>query len=182
VSIETHPARRTIPVAGLTLNPFTALTGLGALLVAGADKDDANVMTIGWGMFGTMWGRPTVLTLVRPTRHTWDILARVPDFTVNWMPADRDESLRLCGTLSGRDTDKFAAAHLTATAGIQVGSPILAESVLALECRLIYRSQVDPNNFMDPALQQAYPGHDYHGLFYGEVLAATGTGDLYAGH
>jgi flavin reductase (DIM6/NTAB) family NADH-FMN oxidoreductase RutF len=173
--------RQPIPLDQLKLNPFTALGGLGALLVCGTGVDDANVMTIGWGFFGLIWGRPAVQVLVRPTRHPWSFIERLPDFTVNWLPGDRKAALGLCGSKSGRDLDKFIAAGLTPLPGTTVASPLLAESALALECRILYRDQLDPAKFQAEAIHAAYPLHDYHGLFTGEVLAAFGTTDFLSG-
>lgn len=163
-----------IPVPSLALQSFTAFDTDGILLVAGRGVDDANPMTISWGMFGIMWGRPVMMVMVRPTRHTWSFIAEGADFTANWLPADWREALRLCGSASGRDMDKFAASGLQPVASTQVQSPSLAESVLTLECRVLYRSQVEPASFVEPALQDNYPGRDYHGLFFGEIVAALG--------
>lgn len=41
------------------------------LLAAGSlSKQDHNFMTVGWGSFGVMWGKPFARVVVRPSRHT----------------------------------------------------------------------------------------------------------------
>ena len=165
-----------IAVRNLDLPPFTTFDPNGLLLVCGEDEQHANVMTIGWGMFGIMWSRPVVMVMVRPTRYTWDFITRAPDFTVNWLGQQWTKAVQLCGTVSGRDVNnKFTEAGLHAVRGLQVGSPVIEESVLSLECRVIYRDAVSPERFIDPGLGMLYAAEDYHGLFYGEVVAAVGT-------
>ena len=159
----------------LNLQPFTAFDPEGVLLVSGHDAAKANVMTIGWGAFGIMWGRPVMMVMVRPTRHTWQFITQAPDFTVNWMDEAWTEAMRLCGSASGRDLDKFAAAGMTPGQARFVQSPVISESMLALECRILYRHDLAPEFFKDPALNSVYTAQDYHGLFFGEVVAALGV-------
>ena len=159
----------------LNLQPFTTFDPEGVLLVSGQSVDDANVMTISWGMFGIMWGRPVMMVMVRPTRHTWQFITQAPDFTANWMDEPWTDAIRLCGSSSGRDMNKFAATGMTPSAARSVQSPVIGESILALECRTLYRHDLAPEQFIDPTLTNAYPGRDYHGLFFGEIVTAQGV-------
>ncbi len=161
-----------ITITELALQPFTTFDPDGVLLVVG-DAESANVMTISWGMFGIMWGRPIMMAMVRPVRHSWSFLERSPDFTVNWMHAEWTDALRICGTQSGRDLDKFAATGLTPVPGI-VAAPGIQQSELTLECRTLCHADLKPEQFLDPKLHAMYPSKDYHGLFFGEILAAAG--------
>jgi len=111
--------------------------------------------------------------MVRLTRHTWKFITEAPDFTVNWLPVEMKAALSLCGTKSGREMDKFAAAGLHPVAGSAVKSPIIDESVLALECHTIYRTDLHPEQFLDTFPLKMY-ADDYHGLFFGEIVAAVG--------
>lgn len=167
--------KQIIPIAELGLQPFTNFDPLGALLVCGEGPADANPMTISWGTFGIMWGRPIMMVMVRPVRHTWTFINHLPDFTVNWFGEEWGEALRICGSTSGRDGDKFAATGLTPVASGSVQTPSIKQSILTLECRIIYRDVVKPELFIDPTLEKNYPQQDYHQLFYGEIVAATGV-------
>ena len=79
----------------------------GLLLVTMGADAKANVMTIGWGMMGCIWARPLFIVLVRPSRHTYTRLEQVGDFTVNVPPRELAAAVSHCGTVSGRDHDKF---------------------------------------------------------------------------
>ncbi|MGI6610296.1 MAG: flavin reductase family protein [Limnochordia bacterium] len=173
--------RQAIELNRLDIRPFTAFDPDGLLLVVGPSVDEANVMTIGWGTFGIMWGKPVAMVMVRPTRYTWDFISKATDFTVNWLSDDQREVLQLCGNVSGRDTDKFAAAGLRPVKASSVVSPVLQESILSLECRMLYKDDLHPERFVVPSLQGHYGRRDYHGLFYGEVVVATGTSEFVRG-
>jgi flavin reductase (DIM6/NTAB) family NADH-FMN oxidoreductase RutF len=165
--------RQPIDVRSLALQPFTTFDPSGVLLVAGT-HDAANLMTISWGSFGICWGRPVMMAMVRPTRHTWEFITASRDFTVNWLNADREDALTYCGTVSGRDADKAAVCGLTYVNGGHVDCPILDQAELALECRTLFRTDIRPEQFLEPALLDLYKANDYHGLFFGEIIAAAG--------
>lgn len=166
-------SRESVPIEHLRVEPFTGMEPDGVLLVSGHGVEDANVMTIGWATFGIVWSRPVVMVMVRPTRHTWTFINEVQNFTVNWLSPERREALQLCGSTSGRELDKFAAANLRPIPASVVTSPVLADSVLALECRTVYTDDVKPDRFVDEALQRHYTLKDYHRLFFGQIVAAS---------
>jgi hypothetical protein len=39
----------------------------------------------------------------------------------------------------------------------------------------MYWQDIDPSHFLDPVIDRNYPEKDYHRIFYGEILAVTGT-------
>jgi hypothetical protein len=61
----------------------------GLLLAAGSlEKQDYNIMTVGWGSFGVMWGKPFALVVVRPGRHTRQFMEKSADFTLCAFPEE----------------------------------------------------------------------------------------------
>ncbi|HEX2952000.1 MAG TPA: flavin reductase family protein [Armatimonadota bacterium] len=168
--------KRPIAIAELNLQPFTTFNPDGVLLVSGSDVSHANPMTISWGMFGIMWGKPTMMAMVRHTRYTYNYITKNPDFTVNWMSEDWSDALRICGSTSGRDMDKFAETGLTPVPGIIVASPVIDQSALSLECRTIYRTELTQESFLDQSVfSTMYGDGDIHDLFFGEIVAASGV-------
>ena len=165
---ESTPKR--IDPDALCLRPFHVLDKEWALLVGGREKP--NPMTVSWGGLGTLWNRPVATVYVRPTRHTFGLLRSGPEFTLNVLPDSMRAALDLCGTRSGRELDKWAAAGLTRVPSETVGVPRVAGAELALECRVIATFPIDPSRFLDSAIESLYPLKDYHTAFVGEVLAA----------
>ena len=65
-----------------------------------------------------------------------ELVRRSGSFVVNFVPAAWEKSVFLCGNLSGRKVDKFAAAGLQKEEAESVDAPRLAQSLGALECRV----------------------------------------------
>lgn len=161
---------REIDFRDVHLRPFQALDDDWAVLVAGREKP--NPMTVSWGGFGTLWNRPVVTVYVRPTRHTWGLLNAHPEFTLNFLPETLRPALELCGKLSGRDADKWAASKLTREPSLAVGVPRVAQARLSFECKVLSFFDFDPARFADPSIQGLYPQKDFHRAFVGQVLKA----------
>ena len=139
----------------------------GLLLVAGKQ---GNPMTIGWGTVGIVWGRPAFLVLVRPSRFTFKLMEGTDEFTVG-VPTDslKDEVL-ICGTKSGRDTDKIHECGFTLAASESVSVPYIRECPIHYECRTIHKNNVI-NAQLDPEIVgRSYAAGDYHTVYYGQIL------------
>jgi flavin reductase (DIM6/NTAB) family NADH-FMN oxidoreductase RutF len=154
-----------------------ALRSEGLLLVGAKEDGTANTMTIGWATFGILWGRPICVVLVRPSRYTYEFLEEVPDFTVNVLPKELAEVAAYCGTVSGRDEDKFEKKGLTCTPGRMVKSPIVEEGVIHYECRTVHRNDLIPDQLDDGIKASAYPRGDFHRLYYGQIVASYAEED-----
>jgi len=159
-----------IDPANLTLRPFHILDAEWALLVGGRGRP--NPMTVSWGGLGTLWNRPVATVYVRPTRFTFGLLETHPEFTLCFLPPTMKAALDLCGSRSGRNTDKWSAAGLRAEPSAAVAVPRVAGSSLVLEGRVLATFDLDPARFLDSAIESLYPKRDYHRAFIGEVVAA----------
>lgn len=148
------------------------LHGDGAFLV-GAEAGRPNAMTIGWGLIGTVWGKPMFLALVRPTRYTHGVIERTGEFTVCVPIGKMKEELAFCGSHSGREVDKFKALQLPTLAGAEVGPPIIAGCDVAYECRVLVRTSLVPGGLLAASVRtKYYSGGNLHTLFFGEIVAA----------
>lgn len=146
-----------------------------ALLTAGDFANgEYNCMTIGWGLFGTMWSVPAALVVVRPSRYTYEFMERFDNFTITAFPKEFRRDLGYLGRRSGRDEDKLAKTKLTAIAADLVSSPTFTEAELSVECKKIYFSDYNPEHFLAPFIHEQYDSGDYHRLYYGEILRIKG--------
>lgn len=146
----------------------------GVFLSAGLERP--NTMTIGWGAIGYMWNRPVFIAMVRPSRHTKQILDETGCFTVS-VPtkAPLKAQLAFAGAKSGREVDKFDGHGLTAAPAQTVGAEIVRECGLHFECRVRLVQDLGTER-MDPQVQQsAYPDGDVHALYFGEITAVYTT-------
>ena len=143
------------------------LDGDGILLVAG---DPPNPMTIGWGTLGHIWHKQVMTVMVRPTRHTFNLMENVKDFTVCVLPDHMEKELSLCGNRSGRDTDKVSLCGFEMERGLKADAFFISGSVIHFECRIVHKHRLDPAT-LDPAIiKRYYPLMDFHMVYYGEIL------------
>lgn len=168
---------KTINPYDLSLHPLHILEKRWAILVAGDKKP--NPMTVAWGGFGTLWQRPVVTVYVRPTRFTHKLLVSRDEFTLNILPPTFKKALNICGTISGRDCDKWEKSGLTAKSSSKVAVPGVKEAELIFECGTIARFQMKPKDFLDASIEEFYPEKDYHTVFIGEVLRVFGDEKAY---
>lgn len=150
----------------------------GLLLVSADAVGKPNVMTIGWALLGIVWGKPILTVLVRPSRFTYGLMDAAGDFTVNVPSPEMDDIVQYCGSVSGRDHDKFAERHLTAAPARQVRSPIIAECLLHYECKVVHKNNVNPETLTPGILANYYPRDDFHRVFFGEVVGVYGVPDF----
>ena len=154
----------------------------GVLLTTKADGQ-VDTMTIGWGTLGNEWHKPIFTVFVRESRYTKVLLDKHPEFTINvpygqYDPAEVKKILAVCGTKSGRDTDKIKELGLTLEAGETVDVPGICQLPLTLECKVIYRQDQDPDAINEENTARHYPRNqqfpqgDYHTAYYGQITDA----------
>jgi flavin reductase (DIM6/NTAB) family NADH-FMN oxidoreductase RutF len=103
-------------------------------MVTSGDIDGTkNIITLAWA--GTVCSTPPMVAIgVRPSRFSYNLLKKTGEFVVNLATVKEARALDLCGVISGRDGDKFAAAHLTPLKASKVKAPLIAECPVNIEC------------------------------------------------
>ena len=149
----------------------------GLLMVTSSGDGEPNVMTIGWGTVGIIWGLPIFAALVRPSRYTYSRLEEVREFTINVPGKELSKAALHCGTVSGRDNDKFKDMGLTVVEAKEVKVPIIQECVMHYECRVVHENDVIPEALDKAILGDAYPQGDFHRIYYGQILATYADED-----
>lgn len=150
------------------------LSGSGVFLTVKGEKN--NTMTIGWASIGYMWNRPVFTVLVRPQRHTFDMIQKAGEFTVS-VPTKNPlkQELIFAGTKSGRDYDKFEGHGLTAVDAQAIETPVIKECGLHFECKTLLIQDMTADQ-MDPALASGiYASGDFHTMFFGEIVKCYTT-------
>lgn len=140
----------------------------GALLVAGVSEP--NVMTIGWGMPGIIWGLPIFTIFVRPSRFTHHLLEEHQEFTINIPTRDMAAEVMICGTKSGRELDKFAECGFTLESGHKVEVPHIVQCPIYYECRTVHKNAVIADRLKRKIRSTYYGSGDLHDVYYGEIL------------
>lgn len=106
-----------------------------ALVSVGADESDWNMLTVAWT--GTICTNPAMLYIsVRPERHSYPLIEKYMEFTLNLTTVDMAHATDWAGVRSGADFNKWQQTGLTPLPGEAVASPTIEESPLSIECRV----------------------------------------------
>lgn len=145
----------------------------GVLCTVVDEAGEQNVITLGWGQIGPFYhGHPVFVIAITPLRYSWRFIEDVPEFVIAVPDDSLQEAVLLCGTKSGRDMDKFAAADLTPTPSVEVQPPSIVECPLNIECR-VYAKIAPPHQLLTPEHRQR-PVGEQHTIYFAEVLGTYG--------
>ena len=123
-------ARRHLKAGALTspLPPVLVTCGVG---------ENANIITIGWtGIMSTQ--PPRTYISVRPERHSHKLLTELSEFVINLTTENLVYAVDYAGIYTGAKVDKWEKCKLTRAKSKETEVPTIAESPLALECK-VYR-------------------------------------------
>lgn len=141
----------------------------GVLCTVADNAGKQNLLTLGWGQIGPFYhDHPVFIIAIPAQRYSWRFLNEVPEFVIAVPDASLNSAALLCGTKSGRDLNKFAAAGLTPIPSLHIRPPSIAECAINVECR-VYTTVVPPHMLLTPEHRQS-PVEDQHTIYFAEVL------------
>lgn len=157
------------PIELLEFNPFTKIGKDWAMITAGT-KQKVNCMTVSWGGLGVLWGKNVAFLFVRDSRYTKEFIDNGEFLSVTFFDsASYRDALNICGTVSGRDGDKFekAGIHL----GFRHSIPYIDEGNFVILCRKLAATRLTEDVFLDPDIKKKwYQDEDYHTMYVVEVI------------
>lgn len=117
--------------------PGNMLYPLPAVLITVADQNgNENVFTVAWT--GTINSDPAMVFIsVRKSRYSYEMIQDTGEFVINLTTKDLARATDYCGVRSGRDEDKFEAMNLTKISATHVAAPLIEESPINIECKVI---------------------------------------------
>ena len=156
-------------ISSVELDNALKLIGDDWMLITVKDEESgrANAMTASWGALGVLWHKDVCICFVRPQRHTHKLLAQENRFSVAFLPEEYRDALKLCGTKSGRDTDKLAESGLH-TLEFD-GVPVVAEAQVALICKKLYEDELKEDCFLESEVMATYKAKDFHTFYVCEI-------------
>ena len=145
----------------LQWKPGNMLYPLPAVMVSVTDGQGAdNIITVAWA--GTVCTNPPMLSIsVRPERFSYDMIKKTGEFVVNLTTEQLVFATDYCGVTSGRDVDKFQACGLTKKKAVFVKAPLIDESPVNIECRVVETKELGS-----------------HTMFLAEILKVHADADL----
>ena len=119
----------------VTWKGSTLLAPLPSVLVTSRHNGVDNVFTVAWA--GIINSQPPKCSIsIRPERLSYEMIKESGEFVVNIPTSYMVRAVDYCGCVSGRKTDKFAAARLATTEATQVDCLQIEGCPLTLECRV----------------------------------------------
>ena len=117
--------------------PGNMLYPLPAVMVSVADKKgNPNIITVAWA--GTVCTNPPMVSIsVRPERYSYHMIDETGEFVINLTTEKLAYATDYCGVRSGKDVDKFKELHLTPEKAEHVSAPLIGESPVNIECRVV---------------------------------------------
>lgn len=149
------------------------LIGKEWMLVTAGTKNSYNTMTASWGGIGYIWERPSTFIFIRDTRYTYQFLQREESFTLSFFDEKYRNALRICGTRSGRDTNKIEEAGLSP---LETPSGLMSfgEARMIIECKKMFVQELDYANLTEPyktkVMEESYKNESSkHQMFISEI-------------
>jgi flavin reductase (DIM6/NTAB) family NADH-FMN oxidoreductase RutF len=127
-----------------------------AALVTSVDAEGRpNIITLG-EVFNISIAEPVILGIaIRKQRWSHGLISRTREYVVNLPTCAIADKVWLCGSVSGREVDKFARAALTPLPAAVVRPPLIAECPVNIECRVIGIQEIgDHDLFLGEAVAQ----------------------------
>ena len=118
--------------------PGTLHAPLPAVMATVGDMENSNIITVAWtGILSSE--PPRAYISVRPSRHSHKMLLETGEFVINLTTEKLAYATDYSGIYTGAKVDKFEKLGLTKAKSEVVSAPTIAESPLALECRVFER-------------------------------------------
>jgi flavin reductase (DIM6/NTAB) family NADH-FMN oxidoreductase RutF len=117
------------------LGPLERLYPMPCVLVVGGTAEQADTLAVAWiNVISST--PPTVVMGLRRTRRTLELIRATGEFTVNVPDTSMAAVVDYCGMVPGAKRDKIADTGITLAEAAVVGTPIIAECPVNLECRV----------------------------------------------
>lgn len=161
-----------IELKDLTENFFETISKEWMLITAGT-PEHFNTMTASWGGIGFLWNKPVAFVFIRPERYTYEFAEKNEYLTLSFLGDENRQIHNICGSKSGRDTDKVQETGLKPLPTPE-GNITFEQSRLTLECRKLYSRMLEPESFIDKQpLEKWYSENNgMHKMYIVEIVNA----------
>ena len=116
--------------------PGTFIYPIPAVMVTSGTMEKSNILTVAWT--GIQNTNPAIVYIsVRPERFSYSLIKENMEFAINLTTKDLAYATDWCGVRSGAKYDKFKEMKLTKQKGNFVKCPLIEESPVSIECKVI---------------------------------------------
>ncbi len=117
-------------------DPTVAWFPAPVVLVSCTNGEKANIITIAWT--GVVCSQPPLISVsIRPSRFSYKLISNSGEFVVNIPTSTQLEETKLCGSKTGKDTNKWAACGFTPVKATKISVPLIKECPINIECIVV---------------------------------------------
>ncbi len=114
-------------------------------------------------------GKNVAFIFVRDSRYTKEFIDANEFFSITFLSGQYRDALNYCGSHSGRDEDKFAAAGLTLATRHNI--PYVDEGNFVLLCEKMSATRITEDSFLLPEIKEKwYKDGDMHTMYVAEII------------
>ena len=135
------------------------------MLISAGNENGYFMMTASWGFMGEMWGNDSAIAMIRPQRYTMKFVEENDYYSLSFY-GDRKDIHKVCGSKSGRDTDKTAETGLTPI--FSDNTVYFEEARLVIICKKQYVDVLKKECFVDEEPLKWY-NDDFHNVIVGKI-------------
>ncbi len=118
------------------LKPNTALMPVPVTLVSAIDEEGRpNIITLAWVRIVASVP-PQISISIRESRFSHGLIMKSKEFVLNIPGIDLLRKTDICGSVSGRDVQKFEEYNFTALKATKVKAPLIKECPINMECKV----------------------------------------------
>lgn len=140
------------------------------MVTCGDINNKYNIITVAWtGIISTNPARCYIS--VRPERYSYNMIKDSGEFVINLTTSELAFATDWCGVKSGKDINKFKEMGLTPQSALDVRSPLIGESPVNLECRVIEIKKMGSHDMFIADILQIHASEAY-------INKETGAFDL----
>ena len=159
---------QTYPSDMFEIDPFTKI-GSEWMLITSGNREKANALTASWGGLGFLWGKNVAFIFIRKSRYTKEFIDANEFFSITFLSGQYRDALNYCGSHSGRDEDKFAAAGLNLATRHNI--PYVEEGNFVLLCEKMSATRITEDSFLLPEIKEKwYKDGDMHTMYVAEII------------
>ncbi|PKN80748.1 MAG: hypothetical protein CVU48_01030 [Candidatus Cloacimonetes bacterium HGW-Cloacimonetes-1] len=147
------------------VNSYIRKNSKVALVVTEKPDGGYNLITVEW-FTRTSIQPPMFAISIGHTRFSYDCLEANRYFNLVFPSIEQQELLKLCGSQSGRDIDKFAVGNVKHIPGKLNKLPVLTDAIVNMECSIINQIRSGDHTLYVGQVNKLWLDNDKELFFY----------------
>jgi flavin reductase (DIM6/NTAB) family NADH-FMN oxidoreductase RutF len=142
------------------------------VLVSVTHELKESIITLSWT--GTCCSDPPMVSVsVRPERYSYQILQDSKEFVINFPTVSLIDQVKICGTKSGREIDKWKECNFTKLNSKEIKTPAIAECPVNMECKVEQILKLGTHDLFIARVVASHIDDKWKGNSYPDMLTFT---------